>query len=288
MPKEQRVVDGGELACRRALDPGLPDDWRRLAAQLAWRWRKHGPPRRVALSGGQGTGKSTLARALAAAVRHFGTEAVAMSLDDFYMTRAQRKALAATVHPLLATRGPPGTHDVPLCRETLDALFEPGPASIPVFDKGVDDRSATPRCVSAPVETALLEGWCVGARAEPAERLLKPVNALEAEADGEGVWRSHVNAALEGSYSALFAAFDYLIFLRPPNLAAVRRWRLLQEGERPPERRMGAAEVERFVAHYERLTLWMLADMPARADVVVDLDADHRVAEVSFRRRSGS
>lgn len=255
---------------------------------MAWRWQQSGQPRRIALSGGQGTGKSTLAKALVAALRHFGAEAVAMSLDDFYLTLAGRKALAAKVHPLLGTRGPPGTHDARLCRETLDAVFEAGPASIPVFDKGADDRAATPRRVPAPVDVALLEGWCVGARAEPAERLIKPVNALEAKADGEGVWRNYINAALEGPYAALFSPFDYLIFLRAPNLAAVRRWRLLQEGERPPNQRLSAAEIDRFVAHYERLTLWMLADMPARADALVDLDADHRVAGVSFRHRAGS
>ena len=37
---------------------------------------------------------------------------------------------------------------------------------------------------------------------------------------------------------------------------------------------MAAADIPRFVAHYERLTRWILAEMPARADWVVTLDAD--------------
>ena len=286
MPKPKRFVDAEARACFETLDARLPEDWRRLAALLAARWRKRGAPRRVALCGGQGTGKSTLATAIVDATRHFGMNAIGMSLDDFYLTRAERAELAATTHPLFATRGPPGTHDVNLCCETLDALFASGQASIPMFDKGLDDRSAAVRKAAAPVDIALLEGWCVGARAQPAEQLVAPVNALEAQADGDGHWRAGVNAALGGPYAALFASFDQLIFLRAPNLAAVRRWRLDQERARPPEQRLSAEDVRRFVAHYERLTAWMLRDMPARADVLVDLDASHRVAGVSFREGS--
>jgi D-glycerate 3-kinase len=37
---------------------------------------------------------------------------------------------------------------------------------------------------------------------------------------------------------------------------------------------MSEAEIARFVGHYERLTRWILAEMPARADWVVTLDTN--------------
>jgi D-glycerate 3-kinase len=39
---------------------------------------------------------------------------------------------------------------------------------------------------------------------------------------------------------------------------------------------MTDAEVGRFIQHYERITRWILEEMPDRADWVVRLDADRR------------
>lgn len=264
-----------------ALDSDLPEDWRVLAANLALAWRAV-TPARIGLSGGQGAGKSTLSRAIVAAGAHFGLIIAPMSIDDFYLTRAERAALAREVHPLLATRGPPGTHDVALCTSVIHAMANTGDVAIPVFDKAHDDRSSDTRTVHGPVDVVLLEGWCVGARAQASNRVEAPVNALEREEDPDGQWRSFVNDALASTYTKLFEMLDCLIFLRVPSLAAVRRWRLEQESARPPERRLDLGQVERFVAHYERLTLWMLEDLPARADVLVDLDEAHRVVNTNI------
>src|SRR5512139_1667980 len=79
-------------------------------------------PMCVAITGAQGGGKTTLARVLTEELTRSGLSAVACSLDDFYLTHAQREALAQSVHPLLVTRGVPGTHDVELCLRTLDGV----------------------------------------------------------------------------------------------------------------------------------------------------------------------
>ena len=278
------VVDDAARACLDALDPAIPEDWRALAANLALRWRSDAP-RRVGLAGGQGVGKSTLSSAIIAAGRHFGLRVVPLSIDDFYLTRSEREALAARVHPLLATRGPPGTHDIPLYRSVMDALQVEGVVTVPIFDKGLDNRAAETLDVQAPADVVLLEGWCVGARPEPPDRLDQPINALEAESDPQGLWRRHINHALATDYARLFGSLDCLVFLRVPNLDAVVRWRLQQENERPPELRLDKAEVAHFVAHYERLTRWMLEDLPGRADVLVELDDGHRVSSCTFANR---
>ena len=278
------VVDAAARACFDALDPTIPEDWRILAANLALRWRSD-PPGRVGLAGGQGAGKSTLASAIMGAGRHFGLRMVSISIDDFYLTRSERQALSRRVHPLLATRGPPGTHDIPLCKSVMDALRVDGIVTVPIFDKGLDNRAPETLNVRAPADMILLEGWCVGARPEPPDRLDQPINALEAVSDSEGRWRRYINEALATEYARLFGTLDRLIFLRVPNLDAVVRWRLQQEDARPPELRLDETAVTHFVAHYERLTRWMLEDLPGRADVIVELDEGHRVARCSIADR---
>ena len=47
---------------------------------------------------------------------------------------------------------------------------------------------------------------------------------------------------------------------------------------------MDTARLERFIAHYERLTRWMLDEVPARADMVVRLTAAHGIASLITNR----
>lgn len=278
----------------------VPADWRRLAAGLARavvpqadgppgalpRWDTMDGPLLLGLSGGQGAGKSTLGRQLQRALEVAGARVVVCSLDDFYLSRGERAELGRTVHPLLATRGVPGTHDLPLLRRSLDALAKRQTVTLPVFDKGADDRVPVDGWheVTGPVDVVVLEGWCLGAGAESSAALREPRNALEAEEDTGGVWRTYVNAALAGDYAALWARLHGLVFLEVPDLAAVIRWRTEQEQALPVGRRMDAAAVARFVAHYERITRHMLATLPRTADVVVQLDARHAMAGIVVNR----
>ena len=244
------------------------------------------------LNGAQGSGKSTLASLLRHLLgRALGRRTVVLSIDDFYLTRPQRRRLAATVHPLLATRGVPGTHDVELAARTLARLRALAPGervAVPRFVKALDDRA--PECdwpgVEGPVDIVLLEGWCVGTPPQEAGALVAPVNALEAHEDRDGRWRGFVNAQLAGPYAALFAQIEPLVFLQAPGFEVVQRWRLEQEagntvaGAAPA---MTPAQLERFVAHYERLTRRALDVLPDRADAVLALDAQRRVVAARYR-----
>jgi len=251
-------------------------------------FRDAGPrPLRVGLAGGQGTGKSTLARRIEGAGRSIGLATCVLALDDYYLTRAERRDLARRIHPLFETRGAPGTHDVARCLDHLLRLGRTGALELPVFDKGIDDRVGTRR-VEGPFDLIVLEGWCVGAAAVDPADLAAPCNALERDRDPDGRWRRHANEALAHAYAALFGALDRLVFLRAPDLASIRRWRLDQEAERPPGLRMDAPAVERFVEHYERISLRMLDELPGRADWTIELDAGHRIAAIRARTRSGS
>lgn len=258
------------------LSASAPTDWRYLGAALAV--AAGDQPGVFGISGGQGAGKSTLAAELVRASEILGRRAISVSLDDFYLTRSERARLGREVHPLLATRGVPGTHDLDLAGETLDALLSAAETRVPVFDKSVDDRDPVGRTVSGPFDLVVFEGWCVGVAAEPAVRLSQPINALERTEDADGNWRAYVNGALENGYPGLWRKLDRLLFLQVPDMAAVVRWRTEQEQAHPPERRMDSSEISRFVAHYERLTRWMAESMPARADLIALLDDEHRLS----------
>ena len=91
-----------------ALDPAAPLDYGALAFLLVRAWRS-ADVRCVGLSGGQGTGKSTLARLIASAGGQEDLRVLVLALDDYYVPRARRLELARRVHPLFGTRGPPGS-----------------------------------------------------------------------------------------------------------------------------------------------------------------------------------
>jgi D-glycerate 3-kinase len=253
----------------------------RLEAIVRERLARQGPakPLIVGTCGSQGSGKSTACARVAHALSASGIRVAILSIDDLYLPRIAREHLARRVHPLLVTRGVPGTHEISLGLRTLDALATHTRASVPRFDKSRDDREPESRwdVVDAPVDVVLFEGWCVGARPEPPDMLDVPVNALEAREDADGRWRRYVNDALSGAYQQLFARIDLLVLLAAPGFEIVVRWRMEQE-RRLRDAHPGAAGVmadaaiQRFVQHYERLTRHILREMPSRADHVLSLD----------------
>ncbi len=248
-----------------------------LVAERLARRRAGDPPLILGLCGAQGSGKSTVAARLAGQVER----SAILSLDDLYLTRAERQTLAREAHPLFATRGVPGTHDVALGVETIAAVARGEAVPLPRFDKAIDDRAprSTWPCAPEGCELLIFEGWCVGARPQDEAELAAPLNALEAVEDADGIWRRHVNAALATDYPRLFAPIDALVLMMPPEWSTVLRWRTQQEEALRRARGAGAgvmddAQLARFVSHYERLTRHIWAEMPDRADLCLKLAED--------------
>lgn len=239
----------------------------------------------VGLCGPQGSGKSTMVRVLARLLEARGLRVAVLSLDDIYLTRAERAVLAREVHPLLATRGPAGTHDVDLGCAVIDALTAGKVTSLPRFDKARDDRmpqSTWPQAAGADI--VLFEGWCIGARPERDDTLAPPINDLEREEDADGTWRRYVNAMLGGSYTSLFGRLHSLILLRAPSFDVVAAWRLEQEenlrartAQDQSSNLMAPSQVRRFVQFFERTTRQIDREMPNRADCVIQLGTSREV-----------
>jgi len=229
----------------------------------------------LGVCGVQGSGKSTLAGQLVALAERRGRRALALSLDDTYLDRPEREALAREIHPLLLTRGPPGTHDVALACAVLDALRAGARVEVPRFDKLRDRRSAP--VVAHTIDLVIFEGWCVGVPPEDERALAAPLNRLERDEDPDARWRRWCNQALARDYPALWHRLDRLLFLQPPGFEIVPEWRWQQqqalEATAPAHPRMSRAALERFIQHYERVSRHALRTLPALADHTVRLDA---------------
>jgi D-glycerate 3-kinase len=285
---------GGQLALNQ-LPSELAEELPRLYLPLAaWlnQQRQPGRPLLVGLNGSQGSGKSTLCALIKWLLEAaFDCHACIISIDDLYLPKAERNRLGETIHPLLATRGVPGTHDVPLGLTLLKQLksAEPGDEiELPRFSKALDDRLPTAdwEHVTAPVDLILFEGWCVGARPQTKDALQQPINSLEEKEDAEGAWRHYVNQQLEGPYRELFALIDLQIMLHIPDWQLVYHWRKRQELQLAAKQSgsgvMGEVALQRFIMHYERLTRHQLQNLPEHSQLVLCLNEHQRVTELKF------
>jgi D-glycerate 3-kinase len=255
-----------------------------LLDQYAGRIARSRRPYVLGLSGLQGSGKSTLARVMKAQARARGWATEVLSLDDFYYARSEREALARDVHPLLRTRGVPGTHEIELLLSVLAAVPQASDrlaVTYPRFDKGRDTRlppSRWPRITQRP-ELVIVEGWALGIRPQSPGALTRAINALERDEDPDGTWRRWVNMQLR-SYQPLWRKFDALIVLQAPHWDIVRRWRGEQEQDllaRHAPLAMDAATMQHFLMHFERLSRHALATLPALADTIVEYDDERHV-----------
>lgn len=249
----------------------------------------------LGINGAQGTGKSTLADFIC---EYLGAahdrRTVVLSIDDLYLTRARRQALAKVVHPLLGTRGVPGTHDVELglsVIRSLKSLKQGQSLFVPRFDKSSDDRFAASEWsrVSGPVDLIIFEGWCVGSQPASDDDLSIAINELEKSEDPNGIWRGYANQQLKDIYPPLFEMLNALVFLSVPDFDCVLRWRTEQEEKLAASTGaseacvMTGSQIERFIQHYERITMQNLECIPASADVRLELGQDHQVVSAHYK-----
>lgn len=172
----------------------------------------------IGVNGAQGAGKSTFCQLLKLVLEEkFGKKVASWSIDDLYLSRKERKRLSEEVHPLLMTRGVPGTHDVKLGLEIINSLRNADKNTvtmIPRFNKAMDDvypKSEWTKFVGKP-DVVLIDGWCIDATAQEDSELITPVNELEATEDKDCVWRRYVNDQLKTTYKDLFDTINFLGF----------------------------------------------------------------------------
>ena len=241
----------------------------------------------LGLSGGQGSGKTTITSIISTILKkYFNKKIFVISIDDFYKTIKERYKLSQNIHPLLQTRGVPGTHDVKIILNFFRKLNTNNfkLISLPKFDKSIDDRFKKNKWykLKKKPDIVILEGWCVGARPQKNKQLIKPVNLMEKNEDMTAKWRKYVNFQLKTKYKKLYSQLKNVIYLKTPSFNLLRSWRTKQEKKLKKKKIVNSKimtnkEVIRFMMTYERLTLQMFKDMPKISKAVLSLNKFHQI-----------
>ena len=253
-------------------------------------------PLLLGLSGGQGTGKTTISSILLLILKkYFKLKVSRISIDDFYKTRKERISLSKIKHPLLRIRGVPGTHDIKMIVRFFNKVKSKKFTQIklPRFDKSVDDRCKRNlwyNIYSRP-DVIIFEGWCVGARAEKNSTLKKTVNSLEKKDDIKLIWRKFVNQQLKLKYKKLYTQLDCLLFLKANNFSLLQQWRLKQEKKlwlknkgSKNNKIMNKKDVINFMQTYQRVTQNMLKYVPKYSSIILNLNRNHQIKSVKYKK----
>ncbi len=245
----------------------------------------------IGLTGGQGTGKSTISNILKIILQEaYNLETVIFSIDDFYKTLQERRIMSKMINSLFITRGVPGTHDTKMLLKCIKYLKNKKfkKFTIPKFDKSIDDRLPTHKWlkVKKKPKIVIFEGWCVGVSAQKNKDLKSPINKLEKHKDKKKIWRKKVNFELKKDYKKIFNLIDKLIFLKVPSFKHVLKWRLLQERKLritgKGSKTMTDKQIKNFIMYYERLTKHMLKTLSKTASTVISIDDKHRLKSIKF------
>ena len=237
------------------------------------------------IAGSQGAGKSTLTKIFKLALEKiYKKKVMLLSIDDYYLSKKKRLDLSKKIHPLLITRGVPGTHNIEvLKKDVLSFQKKKFPIITPTFNKLKDDISNKKKIVKN-AEILLLEGWCCGSPPINKKYLFKNINSLEAILDKNKRWRQYYNSQLKKDYKNVFSLFDQQIYIQAPSFTYILKWRHAQEKNNAIKSKqkkfMKKNDLKKFVDHYEKLTKWMMKTMPAKADMLIKIDENQKIKKV--------
>ena len=251
----------------------------------------------IGLAGGQGTGKTTISSIIKIILeKYFKLKVFKISIDDFYKTRKERINLSKKIHPMLMTRGVPGTHDIKMMldffKKTKLKHFKK--MKLPNFNKAIDDRSPKKKWynINQQPDIIIFEGWCVGARAEINKTLKKPINSIEKTNDENLVWRKYVNQQLKTKYKKLYSQLNCMIYLKAKNFNLLQKWRLKQEKKlwlktkkKSRHKIMTKGDVINFMQTYQRITQNMFKNMPKYASIILNLNDNHQIKSAVYKTK---
>lgn len=244
--------------------------------QALVRWISQRQLKIFAISGAQGSGKTTLAASLQQALQQCSMRVGVVSLDDYYLSRKERLTLAKQVHPLLRQRGVPGTHQISRLHQDVVAHLAGQPLALPRFDKALDDVVADrPPCR---YDMLIFEGWCLGALPQSTAELSVPVNELDLS-PAAAEWLQFQNIQLEQYYQPLWPLLQPMLYLQAPDWQTVCLWRQQQEAALWRERGIGmdAAALTQFMLPFQRWTEAMLRGERAGSTLVLQLDKNRKI-----------
>ena len=250
----------------------------------------------VGLAGGQGTGKTTISSLIRIILtKYFKLNVFRISIDDFYKTRKERISLSKRVHPMLLTRGVPGTHDINMMlnffKKSKSKKFKR--LKLPTFNKAIDDRFNKKKWydLKKRPDVIIFEGWCVGAKSEKRNTLKKTINKMEKTKDQKQIWRKYVNDQLKTKYRKLYSQLNCLIYLKAKDFSLLQKWRLKQERKlwikskkSSNTKIMSKEDVLSFMQTYQRITQNMFRYMPKYASIIINLNSNHQIKSAVYKK----
>ena len=250
----------------------------------------------VGLAGGQGTGKTTTSSLIKIIlIKYFNLNVFRISIDDFYKTRKERISLSKRVHPMLLTRGVPGTHDINMMlnffRKSKIKKFKR--FKLPTFNKAIDDRFEKKSWydLKEKPDVIIFEGWCVGAKSEKNNTLKRTINIMEKTKDKKQIWRKYVNDQLKSKYKKLYSQLNCLIYLKAKDFSLLQKWRLKQERKlwvkskkNSKTKIMCKEDVLSFMQTYQRITQNMFRYMPKYASIIINLKSNHQIKSAVYKK----
>ncbi len=251
----------------------------------------------VGLAGGQGTGKTTISSLIKIILtKYFNLKVFRISIDDFYKTRQERISLSKKIHPMLLTRGVPGTHDINMMlsffQKVKSKKFKR--LKLPTFNKATDDRFDKKKWYNLKnkPDVIIFEGWCVGAKSEKNKSLKKTINSMEKAKDQKQIWRKYVNDQLKLKYKKLYSQLNCLIYLKAKNFSLLQKWRLKQERKLWINNKknfslkiMSKGDVINFMQTYQRITQNMFKYMPKYASIILNLNSNHQIKSAVYKKK---
>ena len=239
------------------------------------------------ISGSQGIGKSTLVLILKSVIEKiYDKKVMSLSIDDYYLSKKKRLQLSKKIHPLLQTRGVPGTHDLDKLNKHVNQFNKKKfPIIIPIFDKLSDDRVKKTHTINK-ADILFLEGWCCGCLPIENQYLYKNINKLESNLDKNNIWRNFYNNKLQNNYKKIFKLFSLKIYMQPPTFQYVYKWRSEQErkniSKSVNKKYMSKEQLDKFIQHYEKITKWMIRTMPAEADMLIKVNKNQMIKKIIY------
>jgi D-glycerate 3-kinase len=251
----------------------------------------------VGLAGGQGTGKTTISSIIKIILeKYFKLKVFKISIDDFYKTRKERLNLSKRIHPMLMTRGVPGTHDINMMLNFFKKVKTKNfkKMKLPNFNKAIDDRFIKKHWyrIDQKPDVIIFEGWCVGAKAQLNRNLKKPINSMEKVSDRKLIWRKYVNKQLRNKYKKLYSQLNCMVYLKAKNFNMLQKWRLKQERKLRLKTKkvsshkiMSKKNVINFMQTYQRITENMFKNTPKYASIVINLNSNHQIKSAVYKNR---
>ena len=243
------------------------------------------------IAGSQGIGKTTFLKIIKDVFENeLEKNVFSINLDNYYYDKQFRKKIAKKIHPLFNTRGVPGTHNIKQLNKDVDSFMNSKyPINIPIYDKLNDKKLKKNNIIKKDCSILILEGWCVGCPPLNAKYLNKDINFLEKKFDKKKKWRNYYNIQLQSDYKKLFKKFNSTIYLRNKSFLQILNWRNNQEINLQKNKNlknnlgMSKNEIERFIQYYEKITKWMMKEMPKKSNLIIDINENLEINNLEFK-----